>query len=263
MYKYIGFIIISILFSCKSNDYVQGKQNDVKPCFAPDIAFKGGEKLTYKLFYQLGAITVTAGEVTFSVSDEGEQYRVLAIGKTYSSYEKIFKVDDHYEAVLDKKTLLPLVSIRKVHEGNYHLYDKVVFNQKTYEAISYRGKTEADATQSSIDMSNCMHDLISIIYFSRNVDFKNLEKDSYFPISIFMDRKEHPLRIQYKGEQKNLKIRGKKKENTLVFAAQTVDGRVFPTGAEVQIWVSDDATHTPLMIASPLSVGSVKAVLVP
>jgi hypothetical protein len=263
MYKVVGLIIISVLLSCKSNDYVQGKQNDVKPCFAPDIAFRGGEKLTYKILYQLGAITIAAGEVTFSVSDEGEQYRVVAIGKTYASYEKIFKVDDHYEAVLDKKTLLPLVSIRKVHEGNYHLYDKVVFNQKTHEAISYRGKNDTDATPMNIEMSNCMHDLISIIYFSRNVDFKNLEKDSYFPIAIFMDRTEYSLRVQYKGEQKNLKIRNKKKENALFFAVQAVDGRVFPSGAEVQIWVSDNAAHTPLLIASPLSVGSVKAVLVP
>jgi hypothetical protein len=250
-----------MLFSCKSTEYV-GKKNEVSACFAPDIAFRDGERLTYKLYYNLSAVWVAAGEVNFSVSEEGQQYHIVAEGKTYPSYDKIFKVNDRYETYMDKHTMLPSVSVREVHEGNYNLYDKVVFNQKEHSATSLRGKSAAEATKTEHDIANCMHDLLSIIYFSRNVDFKNLPKGSYFPISIFMDKKTLPLQIQYKGTDDALKVKGRKKTKALLFAAQAEQGRVFPDDAEVNIWVSDDERHTPLLIESPLSVGSVKAVLV-
>ena len=259
--KKIWIILVFLfLYSCKSNDYV-GKENDIKSCFAPNLAFQGGEVLSYKLFYNLSAVWIPAGEVIFRVSEEGNQYHITAEGRTYESYDKVFKVNDKYEVYLDKKSLLPMVSIREVHEGNYNLYDKVIFNQKEHEATSYRGNNKEDVVKSDYDIQDCMHDLLSIIYFSRNVDFKHLQKGSYFPISIFMDKKIHPLRIQYKGEESKLTVKGQGKFQSLLFAAQTVDGRVFPDDAEVNIWVSDDENHVPLVIESPLSVGSVKAVL--
>jgi Protein of unknown function (DUF3108) len=263
MLKKIYFFLFAfaMLLSCKSTEYV-GKKNEVSACFAPDIAFRGGERLTYKLYYNLSAVWVAAGEVNFSVSEDGQQYHIVAEGKTYPSYDKIFKVNDRYETYMDKHTMLPSVSLREVHEGNYNLYDKVVFNQKEHSATSLRGKSAAEATQTEHDIENCMHDLLSIIYFSRNVDFKNLPKGSYFPISIFMDKKTLPLQIQYKGTDDALKVKGRKKTKALLFAAQAEQGRVFPDDAEVNIWVSDDERHTPLLIESPLSVGSVKAVLV-
>ncbi len=260
MKKIVYFLLVISSFSCKSTDYA-GKEADIKACYAPNLAFQGGEMLTYKLYYNVSAVWIAAGEVVFRVSDEGNQFHVTAEGKTYESYNSIFKVNDRYEAYLDKETLLPMVSIREVHEGNYNLYDKVIFNQKAQEATSFRGNSKDDVSKSDYDIPTCMHDLISVIYFSRNVDFKHLQKNAYFPISIFMDKKAHPLQMQYRGEEAKLTVKGQGKFRSLLFAAQTMEGRVFPDDGAVNIWVSDDENHVPLLIESPLSVGSVKAVL--
>ena len=40
-----------------------------------------------------------------------------------------------------------------------------------------------------------------------------------------------------------------------------VAGNVFKDGNQMTLWVSDDANKLPLLIESPISVGSVKAVL--
>jgi Protein of unknown function (DUF3108) len=250
-----------LFFSCKSSELSRGERNEVESCQTLNFAFQNGEELTYKLVYSVGGVAVPAGEVTFRCEDSGGQYYITAKGRTYDSYEKIFKVDDFYESYLDKKTLLPLTSIRTVHEGKYNLYDKVVFDQKNHKATSFRGDNAEKTNKEEFDTESCMHDLISIIYFTRNLDFQHLTKGTYFPISIFMDKKAHPLQVFYKGTEAKVNIKGLGKFNTQMFAAQTISGRTFSEEAVINIWASDDENRIPLLIESPLSVGSVKAIL--
>jgi methylaspartate ammonia-lyase len=40
-----------------------------------------------------------------------------------------------------------------------------------------------------------------------------------------------------------------------------IQGNVFPDNAEVNMWVTNDDNRVPLEIESPVSVGSVKAIL--
>ncbi len=255
------FFSFFFFFSCKSTELSKGAQNEVESCQTLNFAFQNAEDLTYKLVYSVGAVSVPAGEVVFHCEDIGGQYHITAKGRTYESYEQIFKVDDFYESFLDKKTLLPLTSIRTVHEGKYNLYDKVVFDHQKHSATSYRGDSAEKTNKEEFDTERCMHDLISIIYFSRNLDFQHLTQGTYFPISIFMDKKAHPLQVFYKGTEAKVKVKSLGKFNTQRFAVQTISGRTFSEEAVIDIWVSDDENRIPLMIESPLSVGSVKAIL--
>jgi hypothetical protein len=261
MKKTFYLLLIFIFAACKSSDVAKGERNEVLSCYTPNFAFQGGENLTYKLYYNVSAVWIAAGEVIFSVDDADSQWHITAVGKTYESYDKIFKVDDKYEVFLDKKTMLPLTSIREVHEGNYNLYDKVVFDQKENKAISFRGRSKEQANKNEYPIESCMHDILSIIYFSRNVDYKNLTKGSYFPIDIFMDNEAHPLQVMYKGSDEKFEVKGLGKFDTQIFSPQTIAGRTFKESSSIDVWVSNDKNALPLVIESPLSVGYVKAVL--
>ena len=81
------------------------------------------------------------------------------------------------------------------------------------------------------------------------------------PVKIFADKETWPLSVQYNGREDNKKIKGQGHFNTLKFSPQVIEGDIFPEDADVQVWVSDDGNHIPLVIESPLSVGSAKAVL--
>jgi hypothetical protein len=48
---------------------------------------------------------------------------------------------------------------------------------------------------------------------------------------------------------------------TLQFSPQAVAGAVFNENTQMNVWVSDDRNRIPLLIESPISVGSVKIVL--
>ena len=240
---------------------LDAEKDVIEPCFMENKTFQGGEEITYKLYYNWGIMWLSAGEVTFKVNDMGSQYHVAVAGRTYKSYEWFFKVRDYYDTYIDKNSLLPKTAIRNVREGKYRLYDEITFDQENKKASSLRGKTKDVATKKNYNLGECMHDMLSVIYYSRNIDFESYKEGEEFPVKIFMDKEFWPLNVKYKGKQSRKKVKGKGKFNTIKFSPQVVSGRVFKEGEEMMVYVSDDKNRIPLLIESPVSVGSVKAVL--
>lgn len=234
----------------------------VEPCSIYNTAFQPGEEMTYKLYYNWNFVWIAAGEVTFKVNDEGNLYHLSALGKTYKSYDPFYKVRDRYDTYVDKQTLLPVTSIREVQEGKYRLYDKITFDQQGKKAVSLRGKTKDNAVPTEYAIDQCMHDILSILYFTRNVNFNQLNAGADIPVKIFIDKETWPLKVKYWGREKDKKIKGLGRFKTIKFSPQVIDNDFyFKKGTEMKAWASDDKNKIPLMIESPLSVGSVKAVL--
>lgn len=230
-------------------------------CTTQNNTFQGGEEVTYKMYYNWKFVWVSAGEVTFRVKDLGNQYHLSAVGRTYRSYDPFFKVRDTYECYVDKQTMLPTVSIRDVEEGKYRIYDKVTFDRNRKVAKSLRGKSKETAEVTEYPIDNCIHDILSIIYFARNVDFADMKPGEKIPIDLFMDKKTWPLSVTYGGHEEQKRIKGNGKFNTMVFSPQLISGEYFKEGDEMKVYVSDDKNRLPLIIESPLSVGYVKAVI--
>jgi hypothetical protein len=230
-------------------------------CETRNTVFRSGEELTYKVFYNWNFVWLSAGEVTFRAREVNGEYHLSAHGSTYKSYDWFFKVRDKYDTYVDKKTLLPRVSIRDVSEGKYRLYDEVSFDRNLNKATSLRGKTKEVATTTDYTVNPCIHDILSIVYYARNLDFKNMKAGQNFPINIFIDKEEWPLKVSYQGKEENKKIKGMGRFNTVKFSPEVIEGYVFKKDARMTIWATDDENRMPLMIESPVSVGSVKIVL--
>jgi hypothetical protein len=81
------------------------------------------------------------------------------------------------------------------------------------------------------------------------------------PIKIFIDKKVWPLRIRYLGKVPEKRIHKLGRFNTLLMSPDVIKGYVFKEDDKLKIYASDDKNRLPLMIESPISVGSVKAVL--
>ena len=243
--------------------------DDVQPSAMPydacsdagDVPFQAGEELVYKIYYNLNFVWIAAGEVTFKVEDEGSRYHFSATGVTYDSYEWFYKVRDYYHTYADKQTLLPQTSIRHVTENKYRIYDKVDFDQKNRKAVYNRGKTQETATlNGNLTLSDCMHDVLSVIYYCRTLDYSNVQSGQEYPIKLMLDEETHSLKYRFIAREEK-SVRGLGKFNTMRFSPQLVAGNVFKDDAKMKIWASDDANKIPLMIESPVSVGSVKVVL--
>lgn len=233
----------------------------VEPCSIQNSTFQGGEEITYKLYYNWNFVWLSAGEVTFRVRDLGNQYHLSAVGRTYKSYEWFYKVRDYYDTYIDKNTLLPSISIRNIQEGGYQLYDKVTFDRNRQVAVGLRGKTREQAKVTEYDIDHCIHDMLSIIYYSRNINFDALNNGATFPVKIFLDKETYPLKVKYLGKEDRKKVKGQGRFQTHVFSPQVIAGEIFKEDDQMKVWVSADQNKIPMEIESPVSVGSVKAVL--
>lgn len=230
-------------------------------CYVENKSFAGGEEVIYKVYYNWNFVWLPAGEVKFTVQESEGSYEITALGKTYPSYEWFFKVDDYYYSKLSKETLLPETFIRNISEGSYTQYNEIIFDQENQFCSSIMGKTEAEADLKEFSIEKCTHDLLSVIYYMRNIDFTILEKNSKIATRIFLDNETYPININFRGMKNNKWIKGLGYFDTFEISPELIEGNVFKEGDEMKIWVSNDENKVPLIIESPVSVGSVKVVL--
>lgn len=224
-------------------------QNDF--CNAASVCLKSGELLTFKVYYNLSALWVPAGEATFNTQQEtlnGQSvFHITAIGNTYSSYDWIFRVRDKYETYMRTDNLWPLKFVRNVDEGGYKFTNNVVFNQKEQKAYS---------NKKTFDVPKCVKDVLSAIYFARNIDYDNLQPGTKIPFSMFLDDKVYDLYIRYIGKGKIKTKYGT--FNAIKISPLLIKGTIFKGGEDMEVWVSDDKNHIPLRVNSPILVGTVK-----
>ena len=78
-----------------------------RPTSAPqkNTSYKDGEKLTFKVYYNLNFVWINAGNAQFNLKSETADghkvYHITGDGKTAKSYELFFKVNDKYDTYID------------------------------------------------------------------------------------------------------------------------------------------------------------------
>lgn len=220
-------------------------------CNTRNTAFTEGEKLYFKVWYNMGRIWVGAGEASFQVAGDvlsGKKvYHITGDGKTLKSYEWFYKVRDRYESWVDAATMQPAKFVRNVDEGGFKIYNNVLFNQNIGQAVSTNG---------IFQVPKCVQDVLSAIYYARNIDYNNLKVGAKIPFSMFLDDKVYNLYIRYLGKEKIETRYGT--FNTIKISPLLIEGTIFKGGEKMAVWVSDDANHLPVRIDSPILVGSIK-----
>lgn len=224
-------------------------QNDF--CGIQNISFANGERLFFKVYYNIGRAWVGAGEATFDVKetvmDNHNVYHVVGEGKTLKSYDWFYKVRDRYETFIDTRTLLPVRFIRNVNEGGFKIHNNVAFNHEV-------GK--ASTTNGTFLIPKCVQDVLSAIYYARNIDYNKYQPGDKIPFTMFLDDQVYTLYIRYVGKERIETKYGV--FNTIRIVPLLIEGTIFKGGEKMSIWVSDDNNHLPVRIDSPILVGSIK-----
>lgn len=220
-------------------------------CGIKNTAYKEGEVITFKVFYSTMGAYIGAGEAVFTTTLErfnGKTvYHHVGEGKTYSFFDNFFKVRDRYESYVDTSTLLPIKFVRNIEEGTYKKYNNVTFNQAANTAASTNGV---------YPITDCMQDVMSMVYYARNIDFSKYKVDDKIPFDMFLDDEIFHLYIRYVGKEKIKTRYGR--FNAIKIKPLLIKGTIFEGGEKMTAWISDDPNHIILRVESPISVGSIK-----
>lgn len=229
----------------------------------PSYAFQTGEKISYDVFYNVIGIYIKAGTATFTTTNELMQerdvYHVTGEGATNSKYDWIFKVRDRYETYFNASDLKPLKFRRDISEGKYNKHEEVTFNQQTNTVVTNNGVYA---------VPDNVQDVISIMYYARNINYGQYQTGSRIPVSMFIDNKVYTMYIHYIGRETIKTKYGKfsalklkpllLKGNTFKDDETSLEENVFAGSEKMTIWLTDDSNHIPVRIESPIAVGRVK-----
>jgi Protein of unknown function (DUF3108) len=246
------------LSSTLQTDHIQSLANDL--CGIDNTTFLGGEEIVYKVYYNWGFFWTAAGLVHFKVDETADLYHVSVTGSTAGFYDNFYHVRDTFETYLDKETLLPTMFVRAIKEGKYRHYNRSVFDQEMKAVTNYKGKNREELETSEEQFTECMHDMISILYHVRNMNFDDLNVGDTFPIKVFLEEM-YSLNVKIMERHVKQKVKGSGKFMTHVFQPQLIAGEVFREKDQMTIYISADSNRIPVLIESPLTVGKMKAVL--
>ena len=230
---------------------VSKADSDGSLCTIQNFCFQNGENISFYIFYTLAGVWVHAGTANFTASLErmGNKpvWHMVGTGESLPSYDWIFKVRDRYESFVDTTTMQPLKFVRSVDEGHYKKFENVSFNKTSNTAITNEGVYK---------VPGCIQDVISQVYFARNINFDQYKKNDIINFDIFLDNEVHHMYMRYMGKEVIKSRYGKFR--CIKFKPLLLKSSMFEGGEKMTVWVSDDLNRLPIRIESPISVGSVK-----
>jgi hypothetical protein len=220
-------------------------------CNIRNSAFKSDEEVKMKVFYNTLGMYVGAGEAIFTSSLDRYNgkavYHLVGTGQTYSFFDGFFKVRDKYESYVDTANLLPLKFVRNIDEGGYKKYNNVTFNHDANTAISTNGVFK---------VTDCIQDVVSMVYYARNINFDKYKPEDKILFDMFLDDEVFHMYIRYMGKEKIKTRYGK--FNAIKIRPLLIKGTIFEGGEKMTAWLSDDPNHLLLRVDSPIAVGSIK-----
>lgn len=238
--------------------------NAKSQCQLNNISFSFGEKITYQVYYNWAFIWLSAGEVYFQVKDKKIDNRAVyhfdSYGRSHKEYDWFFKVRDHFQSYVDSATFKPLYFHRNSMEGGYFVNNKYRFDHKNKLIYSAIESTKIKYYEDTLKMPDCIFDVLSIIYYSRNIDYSKYEVNEKIPIRLVIDNEIFELYIRYLGKEV-IKTRNGEKFNCIKFRPLLVEGTIFSEGEHMNVWVTDDKNKIPVLVEAKILVGSIKAYL--
>lgn len=213
-------------------------------------AFKAGEKLTYILHYGL----LNAGEATLELKEGDREIQGRKIlhatgkGRSVGAFKAFYKVDDLYETYMDAEGVFPWVFVRRVEEGDYSFSQDYLYLQHRRQVTTQEKKT--------FDVPAHVQDMLSAFYFARTIDYSTAQPGQEYTIDCFMDNEYWPLRMRYIGKE-TVKLRNGR-YRCLKFQPIVQEGRIFKTNEDLNVWITDDGNHIPVLAQAKVLVGSIK-----
>jgi len=220
------------------------------------------ESLNYVITYKWGLIRKDAGDARLTLTNSGNNYNVMLTAKTKPWADKFYAVRDTLRCTIRKSGFRPLEYVKIAHEKGTFSKDVITY---TYSG----NKTSAHAKRLKVKNGKTKHltknftstrqafDMLSIFYFLRTIDYRNITNGTIIKKTIFSGSKAETITIKYLGLQ-TITLHNKRKASAyhIQFRFSTDGGK--KSSDDMNTWISTDSRHIPLLLIGNLPVGEVK-----
>jgi hypothetical protein len=216
-------------------------------------AFAPGEKL----IYEVRALSIVAGEASLEVDSAVNVgirpcLPLVAKAKAAFPFSTVYPVKDVQTSYFDAVDFLTWKFENNVSEGNYRAQ-----NSEKYDQVKHRlWRRHNQEAPEEVDVPPFVQDLISCFYYFR-----------LLPIEV---GKKYSVPTSSTGKNYNLVIKVIRRENITIpmgtFDCYLVrpfvkNDTVFRNERDIDLWVTADSRHVPILIKSGIVVGSIDVTL--
>lgn len=233
-------------------------------CKPDSSIFYDGERVAYEISYNWGPVWVDAGIVYFETKLEQRNgrsvYHLVSSGRTYRTYDLLFKVRDTYETWIDPDSFQTQEFRRYIYEGGYQLQNTSFFNYPQQQIISYTKRNENPLVVDTIMMKHCTYDMLASVYYVRSLPLNQYAVNDTFHVQVAIDDSIYQIGIRCMGRETIIHPDDQAYQ-CVKFSAKMVEGTIFTKNQEVMVWLTDDLNKVPVYIEARILVGSIKAYL--
>jgi len=225
------------------------------------LPFQEGEDLVFQIRWGV----ITGGYATLSVPsidkiDGKSAYHILSEARSTGMVDAFYRVKDKNEAWLDTALPQSLRYSKTILEGKYSVDEVVELDQTAhkYHLTEVRhDKNNAREEKQGIIPASVL-DVLSSLYYVRSLP---LEVGKSFTIDVHSGDKTWPLVVQVKKLEK-VKVKAGKFLCYRVEPLLRERGIFISKGKKLEVWLTADAHHMPVLMRSEIFIGHVSAELV-
>jgi hypothetical protein len=213
----------------------------------PEQCFSRGEVLAYDVAWGL----VKAGYMILTASPDTALHALRLGGRAVSRgfLSTFYRMRDYLISTVDENGLYPIFFEQHLREGIHFKSDSWILYNNGKDSL-YVKETDLKAVQAP----RYTNDYLSLLYSVRAMNFA---PGDTFSLPLYADKK-----IRYIGfrcrQRDTISMDGRDQPCLVIEAGVAGDKKK----GGFEVWLSDDATKTPLKIKSKLKVGSITARLI-
>ena len=224
-----------------------------------------GEQLDYRVAYraklipntEMGAVTV---QTTLDTLRQRSVYRVMGLAKTLPRFRWFFNLEDRYDIFVDTLTKRTLRFESNIKEGDYTFRSHYNYDWDSMKVHTWSQSRQKEPKIRTLDITEQSMDAVSLYFNLRSIDATTLEQDQEQNLQMVLEDTIKVLKFRLLGREV-CRVPKQGKFNTIKFACTLGSSEEFSftDGSEFFIWITDDRNKFPIMLESPVRIGSVRA----
>ncbi len=229
--------------------------------------FQEGEELYYRAAYRAKLVpNIEAGEVTVSTKldtlNNKEVYRVTGNGRTLPFFRWFFDMNDTYNIWVDRETLQTQRFESDLKEDDYTFRSNYRYDWELMRVHTWSQRRQNTPRTKTMELTPESMDAVSLYFNLRSIDLESFREGEHRRLDMVLEDTIRHLRYRYIGREE-LKVPKMGRFDTMKFACTLGSSEEFSftDGTEFFIWITNDENKIPVMLASPVRVGEIRAYL--
>lgn len=223
-----------------------------------DLAFRGGEVMSFVMHYSWGIINSDVGTATVKLEEDSFNgipvFRCDVSGRTSRLFDIVFKVREHFCSWFTREGLRPLKFTRDTKEGSYEARNTYIYDWERSVIAADVYSSSSGQRELELPLDRCTYDLPALFYLARNMDMESVTPEIRYPMTFAIDDDVYNVHFILHGRE-TINVKGLGRVNTVKFSARLLAGEVFRSDTDMTIYISDDANRLPVYFEAPLLVG--------